>query len=34
MFAKILLAGESIECGVCAIAAFNDDEINALLGLD
>ena len=28
------LAAESLGCGVCAIAAFNDDELNQVLGLD
>lgn len=28
------LAAESRECGVCAIAAFDDDETNTALGLD
>ncbi len=28
------LAAESLGCGVCAIAAFDDDELNQVLGLD
>ncbi|HSH35609.1 SagB/ThcOx family dehydrogenase [Schnuerera sp.] len=31
---NLYLAAQSIDCGVCAIAAFDDDEINKLLGLD
>ncbi len=31
---NLYLAAESIECGVCAIAAFDDEAVNALLGLD
>lgn len=31
---NLYLAAESIDSGVCAIAAFDDDEINNLLGLD
>jgi SagB-type dehydrogenase family enzyme len=31
---NLYLSAESIECGVCAIGAFNDDEMNKLLGLD
>ena len=31
---NLYLAAESIDCGVCAIAAFKDDEINPLLHLD
>ena len=31
---NLYLAAESIDCGVCAIAAFDDDEINRFLGLD
>lgn len=31
---NLYLAAQSIDCGVCAIAAFDDDEINNLLGLD
>ncbi len=30
----LYLAAESIGCGVCAIAAFDDEQVNALLGLD
>ena len=28
------LAAESLGCGVCAIAAYDDDELNQVLGLD
>jgi SagB-type dehydrogenase family enzyme len=28
------LAAEAIECGACAIAAFDDDAMDAVLGLD
>lgn len=31
---NLYLASECIQSGVCAIAAFDDDELNALLGLD
>ena len=31
---NIYLAAESINCGACAIAAYEDDEINSLLELD
>jgi SagB-type dehydrogenase family enzyme len=31
---NLYLAAESIDCGVCAIAAFEDEAINAILGLD
>ena len=31
---NLYLAAESIGCGVCAIAAFNDDDVNRLLKLD
>ncbi|KNF07063.1 SagB-type dehydrogenase domain protein [Gottschalkia purinilytica] len=31
---NLYLAAESIDSGACAIAAFDDDEINDLLGLD
>jgi SagB-type dehydrogenase family enzyme len=31
---NLYLCAESIGCGVCAIAAFEDDEINQLLNLD
>ena len=31
---NLYLAAEAIGCGVCAIAAFEDDEVNRLLGLD
>jgi SagB-type dehydrogenase family enzyme len=31
---NLYLAAESIRCGVCAIAAFEDDALNALLGCD
>jgi SagB-type dehydrogenase family enzyme len=31
---NLYLAAEQLHCGVCAIAAFDDDEVNNLLGLD
>lgn len=31
---NLYLAAESIDAGACAIAAFDDDEINSVLGLD
>ena len=31
---NLYLAAEAIECGVCGIAAFDDDDLNAVLGLD
>ena len=31
---NLYLAAEAIQSGVCAIAAFNDDEINQVMGLD
>lgn len=31
---NLYLAAEQIECGVCAIGSYDDDEVNALLGLD
>jgi SagB-type dehydrogenase family enzyme len=31
---NLYLAAESIHCGVCAIAAFDDDELNQVLDLD
>jgi SagB-type dehydrogenase family enzyme len=31
---NLYLAAQTIESGVCAIAAFDDDELNTLLGLD
>jgi SagB-type dehydrogenase family enzyme len=31
---NLYLAAEAIDCGVCAIAAFDDDMMNALLHLD
>ena len=31
---NLYLAAETIGCGACAIAAFNDDQVNGLLGLD
>ncbi|MGB8252660.1 MAG: SagB/ThcOx family dehydrogenase [Anaerolineaceae bacterium] len=31
---NLYLTAEQIGCGMCAIAAFDDDEVNALLGLD
>jgi len=31
---NLYLSGEAIGCGVCALAAFDDDALNVLLGLD
>ena len=31
---NLYLAAETVGCGVCAIAAFQDDELNGVLGLD
>ena len=31
---NLYLAAEAIGCGACAVAAFADDEVNRLLGLD
>jgi SagB-type dehydrogenase family enzyme len=31
---NLYLSAESIDCGVCAIAAYDDDQLNDLLGLD
>ena len=31
---NLYLAAESIGCGACGIAAFDDDQLNAVLGLD
>ena len=31
---NLYLAAEAIRCGVCAIAAFDDDEMNAILGIN
>ncbi len=31
---NLYLAGEAIDCGVCAVAAFADDRINSVLGID
>ncbi len=31
---NLYLSAESVGCGVCAIAAFDDEQMNALLGLD
>ena len=31
---NLYLAAEAIQCGVCAMAAFDDDRLNAVLGLD
>jgi SagB-type dehydrogenase family enzyme len=31
---NLYLSAEAIECGVCAIAAFSDEDMNHLLGLD
>ncbi|NVO65850.1 SagB/ThcOx family dehydrogenase [Methanofollis tationis] len=31
---NLYLAAEAVDCGVCAIGAFDDDALNAILGLD
>jgi SagB-type dehydrogenase family enzyme len=31
---NLYLSAASIDCGVCAIAAFDDDRMNQLLGFD
>jgi SagB-type dehydrogenase family enzyme len=31
---NLYLASQAVKCGVCAVAAFKDDELNSLLGLD
>ena len=31
---NLYLAGESIDCGVCAVDSYDDDELDKLLGLD
>jgi SagB-type dehydrogenase family enzyme len=31
---NLYLAAEALGCGVCALAAYNDDDVNRLLGLD
>ena len=31
---NLYLAAEAIDCGVCAIAAFNDEAVNDVLGID
>lgn len=31
---NLYLSAETVDCGVCAMAAFDDDKINDLLGLD
>jgi len=31
---NLYLAAEAIQCGVCAIAAYNDEQTNAVLGVD
>lgn len=31
---NLYISAESINCGTCAIAAYSDDELNQLLGLD
>ncbi|MFX1255520.1 MAG: SagB/ThcOx family dehydrogenase [Promethearchaeota archaeon] len=31
---NLYLAAENINCGVCAVAAFQDEEMNQLLGID
>lgn len=31
---NLYLAAEAVDCGVCAIASYHDDELNRILGLD
>lgn len=31
---NLYLAAQAVDCGVCAVAAFDDDELNRILGLD
>ncbi|MCZ6634886.1 MAG: SagB/ThcOx family dehydrogenase [bacterium] len=31
---NLYLAAQAVECGVCTSAAFNDDELNRVLGID
>ncbi len=31
---NLYLSAAAVECGVCAVAAFDDDQLNELLGLD
>lgn len=31
---NLYLAAEAIDCGACAIAAYDDEEVNAVLGID
>jgi SagB-type dehydrogenase family enzyme len=31
---NLYLSARSLDCGVCAIAAFSDDDMNRILGLD
>jgi SagB-type dehydrogenase family enzyme len=31
---NLYLAAESLDCGACAVASYDDDELNKLLGLD
>jgi SagB-type dehydrogenase family enzyme len=31
---NLYLAAESLDCGACAIAAFDDDAVNGVLGID
>jgi SagB-type dehydrogenase family enzyme len=31
---NLYLAAESLDCGACAIGAYDDDELNSALGLD
>jgi SagB-type dehydrogenase family enzyme len=31
---NLYLAAENIDCGVCAVAAFDDDELNSVLNID
>ena len=31
---NLYLSSQAVRCGVCAIGAFNDDELNQLLDID
>ena len=31
---NLYLAAQAVDCGACAIAAFDDDKVNGLLGID
>ncbi|MFW9992335.1 MAG: SagB/ThcOx family dehydrogenase [Candidatus Odinarchaeota archaeon] len=34
VFQNLYLAAENIDCGTCAVAAFDDEKLNELLGID